>query len=327
MVAEHQGFMQKAEGDAPEVSSFWSETGSYVDFTSPAGYEWWRDQVRDELLAKGIDATWNDNNEYEIWDDAAHCAGFGAEMPIGLVRPALTLLMLRASRDAQADSVAWTLRPYLISRSGSPGAQRYAQTWSGDNESSWHTLRWNLPMGLGLSLSGWPNTGHDVGGFVGAKPDPELLVRWVQCGVFFPRFTIHSWQFDNSATEPWMYPEVLPIVRDAMRLRYRLLPYLYASSSSRPARATQLCDRSSMTSPATCAATSTARSSCSAPTCLSRRFWNRGHGAAMCTYPLDATGTTSGRGPCTRAARWCSADAPLERIPLFVPEGGIAADG
>ena len=56
---------------------------------------------------------------------------------------------------------------------------RYAQTWSGDNSTSWETLKYNLKMGLGLALSGISNTGHDIGGFSGPAPDPELLVRWV----------------------------------------------------------------------------------------------------------------------------------------------------
>ncbi len=101
------------------------------------------------------------------------------------------------------------------------------QTWSGDNRTNWQTLRYNTRMGVGMSLSGLYNVGHDVGGFSGAKPDPELFVRWVQNGVMHPRFTIHSWNDDRTVNEPWMYPEVTPAIRDAMALRYRLMPYLY----------------------------------------------------------------------------------------------------
>ena len=107
------------------------------------------------------------------------------------------------------------------------------QTWSGDNYTSWHTLRYNIQMGLGLSLSGYYNTGHDVGGFAGPAPDAELLVRWVQNGCFHPRFTIHSWNTDLDGTpdgtcnEPWMFEEALPMIRAAIKLRYSLIPYLY----------------------------------------------------------------------------------------------------
>ena len=82
-------------------------------------------------------------------------------------------------------------------------------------------------MGLGLALSGVSNSGHDIGGFAGPRPDAELFVRWVEAGVFMPRFSIHSWNDDGTANEPWMHPEVTPIVRDLIRLRYQLLPYLY----------------------------------------------------------------------------------------------------
>jgi alpha-glucosidase len=105
--------------------------------------------------------------------------------------------------------------------------QRYVQTWSGDNRTNWDTLRYNTRMGLGMSLSGLFNVGHDVGGFSGDKPDAELFVRWVQNGVMHPRFTIHSWNDDHTVNEPWMYPGVTPAIRGAIELRYRLLPYLY----------------------------------------------------------------------------------------------------
>ncbi len=78
-----------------------------------------------------------------------------------------------------------------------------------------------------MSLSGLFNVGHDVGGFSGDKPEPELFVRWVQNGVMHPRFTIHSWNDDQTVNEAWMYPEITPAIRSAIELRYRLLPYLY----------------------------------------------------------------------------------------------------
>ena len=115
--------------------------------------------------------------------------------------------MLKSSFAAQKE-FAPNLRPYLISRSGCPGIQRYVQTWTGDNRTEWKTLKFNNYMAIGLSLSGVYNLGHDVGGFSGLAPDPELFVRWVQNGIFYPRFTIHSWNDDKTVNVPWMYPEV-----------------------------------------------------------------------------------------------------------------------
>ncbi|WP_420334277.1 TIM-barrel domain-containing protein [Roseibium sp.] len=219
-------FIRDSDSGEPEKSPFWDGTGSHLDFTNPATVRWWQDNVTAKLLNRGIKSTWNDNNEYEVWDDDAVCAGFGDPIPVSLIRPLHSQLMTRASFEAQQQDQP-DKRPYLISRCASPGTQRYAQTWTGDNYTSWDTLRWNIPMGLGLSLSGFFNTGHDVGGFAGPRPEPELFLRWVQNGIFHPRFTIHSWNDDGTANEAWMYPEITPLVRDALKLRAQLIPYLY----------------------------------------------------------------------------------------------------
>lgn len=225
-VAQQGLFIRDSETDAPERSSFWDDEGSHLDFTNPATVAWWQNGVTTQLLEMGIDSTWNDNNEYEVWDGEARCHGFGEPVAIKHIRPVMPLLMMRASMEAQ-QRFAPEKRPYLISRSGCAGMQRYVQTWSGDNRTSWQTLRYNIRMGLGMSLSGLYNVGHDVGGFSGDKPDAELFVRWVQNGVMHPRFTIHSWNDDRTVNEPWMYPAVTPAIRSAIELRYRLLPYLY----------------------------------------------------------------------------------------------------
>ncbi|KYC51808.1 MAG: Alpha-glucosidase [Candidatus Methanofastidiosum methylothiophilum] len=226
----NMGVGNQSEGQirelGPELSMFWGGEGSYLDFTNPRTWEWWKRKIVEQLFTKGIDGTWNDNNEYEVWDDEAICNGFGFPIPVGFCRPIQTLLMVRASWEVQREFFPQQ-RPYLISRSGYPGFQRYAQTWSGDNSTSWNSLRYNIPMGLGLSLSGCFNTGHDVGGFYGPQPDPELFLRWVENGIFHPRFSIHSWHTDGTSNEPWMYPEILPWIRKAIAYRYRLIPYLY----------------------------------------------------------------------------------------------------
>ena len=225
-VAEQGLFIRDSEIDAPERSVFWDDEGSHLDFTNPAAVRWWQQGVTQQLLENGIGSTWNDNNEYEVWDNDARCEGFGKPIAIKHIRPVMPLLMMRASFDAQ-QAFAPRLRPYLISRSGCAGMQRYVQTWSGDNRTSWQTLRYNTRMGMGMSLSGLYNVGHDVGGFSGDRPDEELLVRWVQNGVMHPRFTIHSWNDDGTVNEPWMYGESTPLIREAINLRYRLLPYFY----------------------------------------------------------------------------------------------------
>ena len=219
-------FIRDSDTGAPEMSVFWDAKGSHLDFTNPDTLRWWQDNVTIALLDRGLTSTWNDNNEFEVWDHHAQCHGFGTPIDMGLIRPLHALLMVQASETAQK-AHAPDKRPYLITRAGCAGLQRHAQTWTGDNRTSWDSLRWNIRMGLGLALSGISNIGHDVGGFAGPQPDGELLLRWVQNGIFHPRFVIHSWNEDGSVTEPWTHADVLPHIRDAMALRYRLLPYLY----------------------------------------------------------------------------------------------------
>ena len=234
------GFVCERRGDdgqrgQPSRSKFWkgglgtSEDGSVVDFTSYAGFEWWVEKIKGALLAYGIDAIWNDNNEMQLRDDEAVCSNFGrAPMNVGQMRPVLTLLMAYASYQAMAEFESTRASPFLISRAACLGMQKFCQTWSGDNFTSWHTLKYNIPMGLSLSISGMPSTGHDVGGFVAAnRPSPELFLRWVQSGVFSPRFCIHSWHPNHLCNEPWMHESVTHLVRAAIHFRYMLILYIY----------------------------------------------------------------------------------------------------
>lgn len=224
--AANLGLLVHNPDGQPAAVQFWDEVGAYLDFTNPATIEWWKAALTESLLRLGIGATWNDNNEFEIWSDQALIHGFGQPRQAREARPLQTLLMMQASHAAQR-AYRPQERPWLVSRSGMPGMQRYVQTWSGDNCTAWETLRYNLRMGLGLAVSGVSHTGHDVGGFTGPRPAPELWLRWIQFGIFMPRFSIHSWNDDGTVNEPWMYPDLVAQVRDLMKLRSALLPYFY----------------------------------------------------------------------------------------------------
>ena len=137
-------------------------------------------------------------------------------------------IMCRLAGEAVEEHNA-DARPYVVCRSGSSGIQKYAQTWCGDNCTSWKSLQYNIPIITGMGLSGQPNEGADIGGFAGPAPGEELFVRWVQNGIFQPRFSIHSASNDNTVTEPWMFRDSAPLIRDAILLRYRMTPYLYSA--------------------------------------------------------------------------------------------------
>ena len=321
-VAREGAFVNHAATRDPCVGQFWDGEGAHVDFTNPAGVRWWQESLRTQLLDYGL-AGWNDNNEYEIWDEDGQSDGFGVSLPIARSRPLHPLLMTRATFEAQA-SHASEERVYTVTRAGSPGIQRYAQTWSGDNTTSWRTLKWNIRMGLTMSLSGMFNVGHDVGGFHGPVPDPELLVRWVQSGAFSPRFIMNSWKDGGEVNTPWLHREVLPIIRDWIRFRYRLLPYVYtlywrAARFGEPMLRPRCYDF-----PDDPRAFDDSDDFLLGPSLLVGSVVEPAQRERAVYLPRRPEGWIDfWTGEQRRAATTVIAPAPLERIPLFVPAGTI----
>ncbi|KAI1804454.1 glycoside hydrolase family 31 protein [Daldinia bambusicola] len=218
-----------------------SGEGSHIDFTSKAGYNWWHDGVKG-LKEVGIDAMWNDNNEYNIPNDDWQCALETVDVPpgefrkyVGLWGRALhTELMGKGSHDATIE-VEPEVRPFVLTRSATAGTMRYcASSWSGDNVTSWEGMKGANGLALNAGFSLLQCYGHDIGGFEGPQPTPEHLVRWIQLGIHSPRFAINCYKTnadDNligDVIEPWQYPSVAPIIRNAIQRRYELIPYTYS---------------------------------------------------------------------------------------------------
>lgn len=225
-IAEKGLFVKNPDG-TPFITRFWDGNGSYLDFTNKDAFDFWKSQVCEKLLDYGITATWNDNNEFDIKDtDAVACGFSNGSVNAERIRSILTYLMVEASYQAQIEKRP-DLRPFLSTRSGGIGIRRLAQTWSGDNRSEFSDLRYCHYIGLTMSMSGLYFYGHDLGGFSGDMPSRELLLRWIQHGIFEPRFTIHSWNADSSATMPWSYPDIIENVKEIFSQRKQLKPYLY----------------------------------------------------------------------------------------------------
>lgn len=227
--AEQAGWFVKRGDGSPAIERFWDGAGAQLDFTNPATVNFWETGISQQVLQPGFDGVWNDNNEAELWDEAATLDGQGGILPAIEMRPVHSLLMTKASYRSIVKHKPEE-RPYTISRAGPIGIARFGETWSGDNETSWHSLKWNLRQGLSMSLSGFPMTGHDIGGFSGPSPSPELLVRWFQMMALHPRSVMNSWKPEeaNNTNLPFLYDETTDLVREALNLRYRFLPYLYA---------------------------------------------------------------------------------------------------
>ncbi|MEU2023353.1 glycoside hydrolase family 31 protein [Streptomyces sp. NPDC016469] len=210
----------------------WPGECVYPDFTDPGVREWWGGLYA-ERLAQGFSGVWHDMNEpvsFVAFGDPSlpRSARHALEGRGGDHREAHNvygLAMARAGYEGLA-RLRPEERPFLFSRSGWAGMQRYGGTWSGDVVVGWPGLRATLALvlGLGLGLCGVPYSGPDVGGFDGS-PSPELYLRWFQLAAYLPLFRTHS-AIDAGRREPWEFgAEVLAGARDVLVERERLRPY------------------------------------------------------------------------------------------------------
>ena len=199
------------------------------------------------LLDKGTDAWWMDSTDPDFFNpresDYDHPAAGGTSTWRAL-RNAFPLETVRGVYQAQR-KVQDSKRVFIMTRSAFAGQQHYGSgLWSGDVASSWDMLRKQVPAGLSYSLTGCPNFNTDIGGFFcgsyntrgpGSAPQnpqyQELYVRWMQYGLFCPVFRSHGadapreiWQFGRKG-EP-----VYDAIEQMIRLRYRLIPYLYSTA-------------------------------------------------------------------------------------------------
>lgn len=257
-------FFCKKEDGTPFRPAVWPGESRLPDFLNSATRNWWGEHY-DRLLKDGVSGFWNDMNEpsifytpellkelqqlateiddngieteflfariaskkkyYDYGKDFVQTDDNGIAHLHRKVRNIYGFNMARAAfegiRKSRPDS-----RPFIITRSSYPGIQRYAILWTGDNESSWEQLLSEIRLIQSISLAGVSFVGCDVGGF-GGDCSGELLVRWTQLGAFLPFFRNHS-AIGTRRQEPWAFDsEVERLIKEAIELRYSLLPYFY----------------------------------------------------------------------------------------------------
>jgi len=212
----------------PALAPVWPGTCAFPDFTTPEVRRWWGDQYR-RLLEQGVAGFWHDMNEPSIFTAAGEATLPSATRhALGDHRATHNLygyFMNQAAFEGLRRA-APERRPFIVSRSGWAGSQRWAWCWTGDVNSEWTCLELTLTTLLGLGLSGQPFSGSDVGGFHGV-PSAELYLRWLQMSAFVPFFRSHT-VVNTPDQEPWSHSEpYLGAAREFIRLRYTLLPYIY----------------------------------------------------------------------------------------------------
>jgi alpha-glucosidase len=310
----------KTEGGDLYIGQVWPGDTAFPDFATEGGREWWG-ELNARHVASGLAGIWNDMNEPATGRIEPYPMRFGnGEYSHDRYHNQYALLMAMGTVQGLNKAMPG-LRTFVLSRAGSAGIQRFAANWMGDNLSRWDHLRVSIAMANGLGLSGQPFVGADIGGFAG-DCSPELFARWIQYGALTPFCRNHS-VIGSRHQYPWAFGDaVLDIARDAIDLRYRLLPYIYsafvaASETGAPVqRALAFDDQYDATiadiddqylfGPHLLVAPVVDEGATARQVYLPRGHWYDWH-----TDEPRAGG------------RYVTADAPMERIPLYARAGAV----
>jgi alpha-D-xyloside xylohydrolase len=318
--------------DKTKVGAFHpAQMGLYDAFNPEARKYYWN--LMDQALFKiGVDAWWLDTTEPETEDRETNILvtnktflGNGARY--ANMFPLMTTTAVYQGQRSASDKK----RVFILSRSAFAGAQRNATAvWSGDVNSDWVFFKKQIPAGLNYSISGLPYWTTDIGGFVSGNPDDpeyrELFIRWFQFGTFNPILRVHGTRSTNQ-NELWSYgADAQKTLVNYDTLRYRLLPYIYSmawmttSQGYTPMRGLVMDFR-------TDARTAT----------IGDQFM---FGPAFLVNPVTEPGATTRHaylpsakwydfwtGAAAQGPRTVDADAPVEKLPLFVRAGSIVPMG
>jgi oligosaccharide 4-alpha-D-glucosyltransferase len=212
-----------ADGKPLAFDFYFGNTG-LVDIFKPAARSWFWD-IYKQLKAGGVAGWWGDLGEPEMHPAAArHATGTADEVHNIYGHAWAGMLAEGYARDFPRE------RPFILMRSGYSGSQRFGMIpWSGDVSRGWGGLQSQMEISLQMGMQGQAYMHSDLGGFAGPVLDDELYVRWLQYGVFQPIFRPHA-QEDVPAEPVFRAPAVRALARDAIRLRYAMLPYNYTAA-------------------------------------------------------------------------------------------------
>lgn len=221
-------FIKYPDGDTYRGEA-WPGWCHFPDFTDGKARQWWGDKF-EPLVGDGLEGFWNDMNEPAVWGknvpDLVEFEYDGLKASHKQAHNVYGMQMARATHDG-AKKYLHGKRPFVLTRAGYAGIQRFAALWTGDNVSTEEHLLLGARMISGLGLSGVPYAGFDVGGFIG-EASPDLFTRWIQLGAFTPFFRGHT-MINSRDAEPWAFgEEAEEISRNYIALRYRMMPYLYS---------------------------------------------------------------------------------------------------
>ena len=221
--AERQVLATGKDGKPFTFDFYFGNTG-LVDVFKPAARSWFWD-IYKNLKAGGVSGWWGDLGEPEMHpSEARHATGTADEVHNIYGHEWAHLIAEGYARDFPKE------RPFILMRSGYSGSQRFGMIpWSGDVSRGWGGLQSQMEISLQMGMQGQAYMHSDLGGFAGPVLDDELYVRWLQYGVFQPIFRPHAQE--AVAAEPvFREAHTKALVREAIRLRYAMLPYNYTAA-------------------------------------------------------------------------------------------------
>jgi alpha-glucosidase (family GH31 glycosyl hydrolase) len=219
--AAQQGVLATGPDGKPFTYDFYFGNTGLVDVFDPRAKAWFWD-IYKGLKAGGVAGWWGDLGEPEVHPAAAqHAAGTADQVHNIYGHEWARMIHDGYARDYPEE------RPFILMRSGYSGSQRFGMIpWSGDVSRGWGGLQSQMEISLQMGMQGQAYMHSDLGGFAGAVLDDELYVRWLQYGVFQPVFRPHA-QEDVAAEPVFRAPRTRALAREAVRLRYAMLPYNY----------------------------------------------------------------------------------------------------
>ena len=220
IVGVEKDYFVKTQTNEIYMFDWFGEQYALIDFSNEDAVDWYVEKIK-KVLRMGAKVVKTDIAE-GMPVDGVYKNISGEEMH-NLFPLIYNKVMFEAAEEVHGEGIVWARSTYA-------GGQRYPVPWSGDSRSTFENLAGALRSGLSIGMSGQPYWSHDIGGFIGI-PDAELYTRWAQLGLFSSHSRCHGGG-NNNPREPWAFgEEALSIFRKYVKLRYRLLPYIYSTEA------------------------------------------------------------------------------------------------
>ncbi|QNQ07614.1 TIM-barrel domain-containing protein [Sphingomonas alpina] len=337
------------QGNLRQGNTDWVGPGyksTFYDPYAPEGRRIFWKQVEDRLATFGVDAWWADASEPDMHSNLSIPERIDTMGPTAM-GPAAQFFNSYPLMNARSFFDGWTsykpdVRPFLLTRSGFGGLQRYgAAIWSGDVASRWYDLRAQISAGVNASMSGIPNWTHDIGGFAledrystkvptAANLDEwrELNLRWFQFGAFSPLFRSHG-EFPYREIYE-ISPEGSPMRASMVwydMLRYRLMPYIYTLGADTYVKDGSIMRGLAMDFPADVKARRIDDQYLFGDAFLVAPVTDYKARTRSVYFPGTGNWYDFSTGKAYRGGARATVDAPFERMPLFVRAGAVVPIG